>query len=171
MNKHILFYSIKCKHCNNLLSLLNNNDDYTYISVDNNNKIPKIIDKVPTLIINGINKPLVGKEVFTWISTQKYLNINTNNINTVKNPTFKADEYLANTFDLNYVSLLDNEEETNKNIVNFNKMNNLFITEDINKIIEDNKINEEMQNKKLSQLLNNRNNQLDMILNLNKKLT
>ena len=75
-----------------------------------------------------------------------------------------------NTKDINYISINDNDDDLNKTIVNFNKINEIFITEDINKIIKDFKINKELQNQKLDQLLNNRTNQIDSILNFNKKL-
>jgi hypothetical protein len=175
INKHILFYSNKCQHCSNLISLiqsLGTKDNYKYISVDDPNlKLPDIIEKVPTLIVKGMNKPLVGKEVFTWISSQQYINLETNNITSVKNPYFKPDATLSNTIDINYISLTDNDDELNKKIVKFNKLNEIFITEDINKIIKDNKINKELQEMKFSQLLTNRTSQIDSILNSNKQFS
>ena len=172
-NKYILFYSNKCQYCINLLSLIKSSgqqDNYKYISVDDQSiKLPDIIQKVPTLIVKGMNKPLVGKEIFSWISSQEYMNISTNNMTTTKNPNFKVDSLIANTIDINYISLTENDDDLNKKIVQFNKLNEIFITEDINKIIKDQKINEELQTKKLSQLLINRTSQIDNILNLNKQ--
>ena len=174
-NKHILFYSNKCQHCINVLSLIQANgkqENYKYILVDDKSiKLPDIIEKVPTLIVKGMNKPLVGKEVFTWISSQQYINLETNNITTIKNPNFKVDSLIANTIDVNYISLTENDDELNKKIVKFNKINDMFITDDINKIIKDQKINEELQTKKLSQLLTSRTLQIDNILNLNKQFS
>ena len=173
MNKHILFYSDKCIHCIKLLKIIENNkDNFKFIDVDNKNtKIPAIIEKVPTLIVKGMNKPLIGKEVFSWINAQQFLNLETNNINNVKNPIFSVDiNQNPNTKDINYISINDNDDDLNKTIVNFNKINEIFITEDINKIIKDFKINKDLQNQKLDQLLNNRTNQIDSILNFNKKL-
>jgi len=172
-NKHILFYSNKCQHCINLLSLIKTNglnESYKYILVDDSNiKLPDIIEKVPTLIVKGMNKPLVGKEVFTWIKSQEFINLQTNNIKNVKNPYFKSDNTNANTIDINYISLTDNDDELNKKIVQFNKLNEMFITDDINKIITDQKINEKLQSEKLSQLSKLRTSQIDNILSLNKK--
>lgn len=172
-NNHILFYSNKCKHCVNLLSLIQTsglNGSYKYILVDDPKiKLPDIIEKVPTLIVKGMNKPLVGKEVFTWIKSQEFINLQTNNITTVKNPYFKSDKTIANTIDINYISLTDNDDDFNKKIVQFNKLNEMFITDDINKIITDQKINEKLQSEKLSQLSKLRTSQIDNILSLNKK--
>ena len=54
----------------NKIKLSNTQDNYKYISVDDPNiKLPAIIEKVPTLIVKGMNKPLVGNEVFTWIKS------------------------------------------------------------------------------------------------------
>ena len=172
-NKYILFYSNKCQYCINLLSLIKSSgqqDNYKYISVDDQSiKLPDIIQKVPTLIVKGMNKPLVGKEIFSWISSQEYMNLTTNNVTTTKNPNFKVDSLIANTIDINYISLTENDDDLNKKIVQFNKLNEIFITEDINKIIKDQKINEDLQTKKLSQLLTNRTSQIDNILNSNKQ--
>lgn len=172
MNKHILFYSDKCKHCSALLTSINKTctqDNYKFISVDNSSiKIPEIITKVPTLIVKGMNKPLVGKEVFSWFNSQQFLNLSTNNINNIFNPHFKSDNTLANSKDINYVSLNGNDDDMNKRIVRVNKFNDILITDDINKVIKDNKINQELQNSKLNQLLNNRTSQIETILNLNK---
>ena len=174
MNKHILFYSDQCVHCCNLLKIIESQkDNFKLIDVNNKNvKIPNIIEKVPTLIVRGMNKPLIGKEVFTWLSAQEFINLQTNNIEYVKNPKFNVDKINQNpnTKDTNYISLNNDDDELNKSIVNFNKMNEIFITEDINKIIKDFKINKDLQNKKLDTLLNNRTNQIDSILNFNKKL-
>lgn len=172
MNKHILFYSDKCKHCSALINSINKTctqDNYKLISVDNPSiKIPEIITKVPTLIVKGMNKPLVGREVFSWFNSQQFINLQTNNINNIFNPQFKTDNTLTNTKDINYVSLSGNDDEMNKRIVGVNKFNDILITDDINKVIRDNKINQELQNSKLNQLLSNRTAQIDTILNLNK---
>ena len=74
---------------------------------------------------------------------------------TTKNPDFslKLDISLhtfGNTEDTDYISFNNNDDndELNKKIVNFNKMDTLFITDDINKTIIDSKINKELQDKK-----------------------
>jgi hypothetical protein len=146
-------------------------DLFKIVSVDDKNiKIPDIIVSVPTLIVKGINKPLVGKEVFLWLEAQQFLNIKTNNIMNINNPTFKIENQIMGMGieqDMNYISL-NNNEELNKKLVQFNKMNEIFITEDINKKIKDNKITNESQNNRLIQLLNNRSLQIETLLNNNK---
>jgi hypothetical protein len=179
INKHILFYSDRCPHCVNLLhkiKYLDTQDNYKYISVDNLSgpKLPDIITDVPTLIVKGMNRPLVGREVFTWIDSLQYMHLNTNNITTVKNPDFTSKIDLSlnshgTSVDINFISLTENDDELNKKIVSFSKLNELFITDDINKIIVDSKIKKELQDKKLSELLTNRTYDLDNILNLNKQ--
>jgi len=178
-HKHILFYSDRCPHCINLLYLIKRvgtETNYKYIAVDNPNgpKLPEIITDVPTLIVKGMNKPLIGKEVFTWIESLGYMNLNTNNITTVKNPNFTSKIDLSlnsngNGIDINFISLTDNDDELNKSIVNFNSLNKIFITEDINKIIVDSKIRKDIQDKKLLELLESRTGDLDSILSLNKQ--
>jgi hypothetical protein len=171
MNKHIIFFSDRCIHCSNLLTTIKKKcieDKFKYINVgDPNIKIPDIITSVPTLIVQGINKLLIGKEVFTWLNSQQFMNIETNNINKTNNPKFNADKTLTNSTDINYVSLND-EDDSNK-IINFNKMSDIFITDDINQKIKDSKINQQLQNEKLNELLNNRTVQIENILSNNKK--
>ena len=178
LNKHILFYSDRCPHCAKLLYLIKHlgiDANYKYISVDNSQiKLPEIIKNVPTLIVKGMNKPLVGKEVFTWIESLNYVNLQTNNITTVKNPNFtsKIDISLnsqGNTTDINFISLTNNDDELNKKIVNFNKLDEIFITDDITKQIIDSKIKKDLQEKMLTERLISRNGDLDSILSLNKQ--
>ncbi len=179
LNKYILFYSERCPHCVKLLHTikhLGTQDNYKYISVDNpaGPKLPDIITDVPTLIVKGMNRPLVGREVQTWIESQQYMYLSTNNITTVKNPNFTSKIDLSlnshgNTIDTNFISLTDNDDELNKKIVSFNKLNQIFITDDINKKIVDSKIKKEIQDKKLNELLTNRTCDLDNILSLNKQ--
>jgi hypothetical protein len=159
-------------HCNNLIQSIRIKDIlelFKIISVDDKNiKIPPIIVSVPTMIVRGINKPLIGKEVFSWLDAQQFLNIKTNNItNEIVNPIFHVDNMKAIELDINYISF-NNNDELNKKLVQFNKMNEIFITDDINKKIQDNKINNEIQNKKLNQIINNRNLQIETLLNNNK---
>jgi thiol-disulfide isomerase/thioredoxin len=178
INKHILFYSDRCPHCASLLHLikrLGTETNYKFISVDNPQiKLPEMITEVPTLIVKGMNRPLIGKEVFTWIESLGYMNLQTNNITTVKNPNFTSKIDLSlnshgNTIDINFISLTDNDDELNKKIVDFKKLDEIFITDDINKIIVDSKIKKDIQDKELSKLLAIRTGDLDSILSLNKQ--
>ena len=70
---YVLFYSNKCLHSKELLSLLvkdvSLNQKFTKINVDNANiKLPNYIKSVPTAIItiNGRPNILVGSNIFKW---------------------------------------------------------------------------------------------------------
>lgn len=70
---YVLFYSNKCLHSKELLSLLvkdvSLNQKFTKINVDNANiKLPAYIKSVPTAIItiNGRPNILVGSNIFKW---------------------------------------------------------------------------------------------------------
>lgn len=73
-NSFILFYSNYCDHSKDFLlklkklniSLFNK---FTKISVDNNSKIPKGIESVPTIIVPSHNYPLTDNSVFIWLDT------------------------------------------------------------------------------------------------------
>lgn len=40
------------------------------VCVDGNVKIPSVVKSVPTLIARGINRPLVGDQVFSWLENE-----------------------------------------------------------------------------------------------------
>lgn len=73
---YILFYSNKCLHCKELLTLLSKdvliNQNFTKINIDNTNiKIPPYIKSVPTAIITSNNEPslMVGSQIFKWFNS------------------------------------------------------------------------------------------------------
>lgn len=76
MNRNIIFYSYKCKTCTNLLQIMKNENllgYFTLYCVDNNiHNLPPNIKHVPTLIVQGIDKPLLGKETFDWVESVKF---------------------------------------------------------------------------------------------------
>lgn len=72
-NDYILFYSNKCLHSKELLTLLLKdvqlNQKFTKINIDNQNvKIPPYIKSVPSAIITTNGKPslMVGSQIFKW---------------------------------------------------------------------------------------------------------
>lgn len=75
---NMLFYSRNCKTCNDLFTVLKNENMLSYLKlvcVDNIlDKIPSNITVVPTLMLTNINKPLVCKEIFEWINAVKSFN-------------------------------------------------------------------------------------------------
>lgn len=74
---NILFYSKQCNTCRSLLVLLQNENLLGYfklVCVDGIlDKIPPQIEKVPTMIIVNLNRPLVAHETFEWIKQMKFI--------------------------------------------------------------------------------------------------
>lgn len=70
----VLFYSNNCEHSKKFLIGLmktNFNDLVRKVCVDKRDvKIPSIVTDVPTLIARGINRPLVGEQVFAWLENE-----------------------------------------------------------------------------------------------------
>jgi len=83
----ILFYSIQCNYCIQLLDYINKHKfscNIQLIDIENDN-IPPQIKVVPTIIDTNINKPLEGKKAFDYIYNLKFFNYSTNNITNWKN--------------------------------------------------------------------------------------
>lgn len=109
----ILFYSNYCNYCQKLIDLINNKkiiNKFKLICIDNNFDIPKYIKKVPTLIVDTIDRPLEGKYVFEWILNKDYFNLKTNNIthkNVNKIPEIQNSKIKGQIIDDKY-AFLDN---------------------------------------------------------------
>lgn len=73
---NIFYYSKFCLMCTDLLKLM---DKYKILNrfllkcIDDMQRIPAQLERVPTLIIVGINKPLVGKEALEWFNNMRPL--------------------------------------------------------------------------------------------------
>lgn len=95
MNKsvNILFYSRQCLMCQNVLTVLQNENLISHFKLfcvdDNLNAVPKGIEKVPTMLVTGVAKPLVENQIFEWIKQVKFLRTN---INSMQNNTTKSNE-------------------------------------------------------------------------------
>jgi glutaredoxin-related protein len=97
----ILFYSNKCPHCNKLLENIKEFELEDYIEkicVDNNDKIPKNIKSVPTIIDDKYKDLLENNKAFEYVFNLRFFNQKTNNINFWKNkdlpnPNIKEDDY------------------------------------------------------------------------------
>ena len=84
---NVLFYSKNCKTCSMFITNCHKNNilkHFQMICIDD--KIQEYVAKglkmVPTIYINGFNKPIAGKEVFTWLeNTTAMNNANNNNAN------------------------------------------------------------------------------------------
>lgn len=87
-NPNLLFYSKKCKTCELFINTCHNNGVLKYLKLicidDNINAYSaKGLKIVPTLIVQGNNTPIEGKNVFAWLD--KLLNtIKMNNNETIK---------------------------------------------------------------------------------------
>jgi hypothetical protein len=87
-NPNLLFYSKKCKTCDLFINTCHNNGVLKYLKLicidDNINAYSsKGLKIVPTLIVQGNNTPIEGKNVFTWL--ENLLNtIKMNNNESVK---------------------------------------------------------------------------------------
>ena len=83
----VLFYSNKCIHSKEFLSMLHKdadlNNNVTKVNVDNPNiKLPPYIQSVPSLIVNENNKPnlLVGSKIFEWYNQKHKQNISNDSV-------------------------------------------------------------------------------------------
>lgn len=112
----VLFYSNKCPHCKKLFKLIeskNLKDDFKLVNVDNNNNIPKDITQVPTVIETDMNIVLTGKKVFEFVLSQKYFNLQSNNINNWINKNIPRPKIVEDKKAYNENSIKDNNEKIN----------------------------------------------------------
>jgi hypothetical protein len=72
--KGVLFYSQSCAHSKKFLEALVKVEplfkSIRKVCVDGNSNIPPMVTSVPTLIVRGINRPLMGEQVFSWLSNE-----------------------------------------------------------------------------------------------------
>jgi len=70
----VLFFSNRCSYSKELIQELYKNglfELFQKVSIDGNPNIPSGITAVPTMIVSGYPRPLVGKECFAWIDGVK----------------------------------------------------------------------------------------------------
>ena len=171
--KFFVFYSIKCQYSETLLKTIQDeklNDQCQLICFESNpTRIPDFITSVPTIIAQNLSKPLVGFEAISWVENKKYFNQITNNItkSNVINPNIKSalEEFEFNKSESTSISdhyTTINDSNIEKVMLDYNKINiNAPITNDLsNKKIADSKINNEMQEEKLKELISLRKHQL-----------
>jgi hypothetical protein len=88
--------------------------DFMYHNVDDPNvanKIPESFTRVPILVVKGVTMPLIGKEVFNWIMSRKYLNIHSIDVNKSSNPTFTETPHIGKAYDTNAAALEDKDDK------------------------------------------------------------
>jgi hypothetical protein len=132
-------------------------------------KFPPFVTSVPTIIAQNLTKPLVGKEAMDWIENKKFFNQITNNVNkkNVIDPKIKSSIDDLGFNKIESTSISDhytniNDVNIEKAMLDYNKVgDNAPITNDIsNKQISDTKINNELQEQKLKELILLRKQQL-----------
>lgn len=77
MPKPLLFYSAKCDTCKKLWKYLKNKnrlDQFVKISVDNNSKIPSIIQGYPCIFLKG-REPMYGGAITMFLNSNSESNI------------------------------------------------------------------------------------------------
>ena len=112
----ILFYSNKCKHCKKLFELIeskNLKDDFKLVNVDNNKNVPKDITQVPTIFEVDLNIVLTGKKAFEYVLSQKYFNLQSNNINNWIDKNIIRPKIVQDKKAYNENSIRDNNEKIN----------------------------------------------------------
>lgn len=149
-----LFYSPKCKHCENIISTINSNFHLkNTFNIENihtsKHNLLKQLQSVPTIYITDSNKFIVGKNAFEFVQNELDLHLNAfeqhNSFSFIENPND-----LLNS-DANFVYLT---EDGGYNVPNTNNNNNNNSTSS----------KEKEQNSKYEEFLNNRNNELPTLI-------
>jgi hypothetical protein len=172
MSNNILFYSLECKHSKLILQKLQDENminDFKLIDIKKIKVLPKIITSVPTIIAKDINRPLVGIHAFNWIENTKYFYQKTNNIKNVVKfpPKSKSSDKGYNKADKmfdDYASLNDSDDEKITKEKFITSKNNNFKIMDKQEVITDVKVNQDVQQRKLNELMLLRNKQLEAII-------
>ena len=167
-NINILFYSNKCKFSKQIIHLINEIDDinsFKLICIDENiNKFP-YIHRVPTLLISEYKKPIVGINAFNWINSKNQFNKSTNNINL--NPNSNLNPKLNTLLNDNLNDKLQGKNKTNVEDYSFiedkdDSKIEMFYDTNTNKmhtLPEAERIDQNIQKKKLNKLISLRSQQ------------
>jgi hypothetical protein len=166
---NILFYSTKCNTCKHIFTLLQNenikNENllsyFKLICIDDpNNKIPNIVTEVPTMIVTTINKPMIAKEIFEWIQSVKFMKqSNANNTVTPNKKEkigplgFVSQEMSGFSDSFAYKDIDMAQPHTFVSINNNDEKNAIFTAP------EHGKINSDIQNEKIKNLKQSRDEQ------------
>lgn len=130
-NPNLLFYSKKCKTCDLFINTCHNNGVLKYLKlvcIDDNISAysSKGLKLVPTLIVQGNNTPIEGKNVFAWLD---------NLLNTIKMNNSESVKINNKPLASNIVKRNVEEPIINNNVKN----NNIKINKNIQIIQENNK--------------------------------
>ena len=170
-NNNILFYSNKCKFCKQMIHLINEIDNvksYKLICIDNNSENFPYIQRVPTLLVAEYKKPIVGINAFNWIKSKNQFNKSTNNINLKPNNNLNPSQ---NTLLYNNDKLKGNNSKSKDFTFIEDKKSDLmekfYDTNDekIYTLPEGERIDQNIQKKKLNKLMNLRTKQDNLLFN------
>jgi|SaaInlStandDraft_6_1057023.scaffolds.fasta_scaffold10368_3 hypothetical protein len=171
---HLFYNNKKC--CQELwLKIKNFGHENNYICHDVTDEkifaqLPKSFTTVPILVVKGISVPLVGKEVFNWVETQQYINLNANNITKLSNPDFYVDPTIGKQADGNFSAIKDcDDKKIAVNSAYIEDIDKIQYTPSMSKRYIDRKISTAAQQQKMQELLASRNNDLINIMNANKE--
>lgn len=83
IHTNLLFFSKNCNTCITFINMCRNHNILKYFNlIDVDDKIAELAKKglkvVPTIFIKELNKPIEGKNVFTWLESVVALNSNKN---------------------------------------------------------------------------------------------
>ena len=175
---NILFYSDKCQYSMMFIKKLHDENmlkEFRLVNVLELKEIPPMITNIPTIIVKNVNVPLTGIKAFAWLENSKYFYQQTNNINNKVNQinisqdnsisndktTKKITEDLANLKD-------EDDDKVTKTKFNGAKQNiSITNTDDIKHTISDQKISQDVQMKRLNELVMLRKMQINNIMNNN----
>jgi hypothetical protein len=133
------------------------------------NKIPKVITDVPTIIVKGLSEPLIGIKAIEWIENKKYFDQTTNNIkkNNVLDPHIESalkdlefNKNENNSISDHYTNFKDGDRLVKK-FVDVKNIDNIKIIEENNQQ-SDIKLTNELQTKKLKEMILLRRSQISM---------
>ena len=145
---------------------------------DVSKRLPSTYKKVPILVVKGMKQPLIGREVFVWVSSQKYMNMNTHDVNNKSElHEFRVPKLLAREYDTNSAALdikngtvvEKDDKKMNQTMLYFEDWDKAQISSDMTKRYKDTRLKDEVQQKKLKQLEQERNITIESIMDKNKK--
>lgn len=173
VNKPHLFYN-NGPRCKDLIRKINEykmEDEFIYHDVADPNvqqRLPKSYTSVPLLFIKGFSSALIGKEVFNWVEMNNCINLDSIDVTTARNPDFYFDPSIGKPVQGNFSAIKDEDDKkmapTSMYLEDVDKM----VTQNMNKRFIDKKVSEKVHQEKLQQLMTNRNDDLQNILNENK---
>jgi len=175
---NILFYSDKCQYSMMFIKKLHDENmlqEFKLINILELKEIPPMITNIPTIIVKNINVPLTGIKAFAWLENSKYFYQQTNNINNKVNQiNINQDNSISNDKTNNkktddFANLKD-EDDDKVTKTKFNgATQNISITNinDIRQTVSDQKLSQDIQIKRLNELMMVRKMQISSIINNN----